>query len=358
MPAYNTSNLGEEPDKSLPATKRRKIKNNEIPFSHTVSNDGFVVTTSKNKSDSSKKTVYRPMKILQFNGQSNSKDKLKLNKSPILEENEKKILNDLENKEREKEDNITQENESENVISLSEEELHLIHPVLYNLAIHFKKYYNQIRSCLKSSDAEKKSLILTHHHYMKRFSCPPSKSETIVNWFYDRLNVNSGYLTCNKDFLEVEFYRQTLIQFSNPKYLKHAKYKRLFGNTPYTVHKNFEKDLFNLLQNKSNFQDGHFEMMYFAGKDYPGFMRLPLSEKRKMTIDDVKPLTNEMIEKKVDKLRYSLSLIYIFREAIKGFGSDDIERDVISAQNQFDNEIPIFDSNDLSDDDLTTSKLN
>lgn len=55
-------------------------------------------------------------------------------------------------------------------------------------------------------------------------------------------------------------------------------------------------------------------MMYFAGKDYPGFMRLPVSVKRKMTINDVKPLTMEMIDKKVNDVQYSLSMIYIFLE--------------------------------------------
>ena len=98
---------------------------------------------------------------------------------------------------------------------------------------------------------------------------------------------------------------------------------------------------------KSNFQDGRFDMMYFAGKDYPGFMRLPVSVKRKMTINDVKPLTMEMIDKKVNDVQYSLSMIYIFREAVKKYHSEN---------NNPDNNVNANDDN-YYEDDLGPSSL-
>ncbi|GMM47292.1 hypothetical protein DAPK24_038670 [Pichia kluyveri] len=36
-----------------------------------------------------------------------------------------------------------------------------------------------------------------------------------------------------------------------------------------------------------------------------------------MTIDDIKPLTQEMIDDKIDETQAFLSSIYIFREAVK-----------------------------------------
>ncbi|GMM44287.1 hypothetical protein DAPK24_008620 [Pichia kluyveri] len=294
-------------EKSLPLSKRNIITINDTKFHQVESNDGFVMVTPLSKN-------------VKQNSNENVEQNSNLPEPHMLSEIDEKIIKDFEKGITEK---GIEEHTFGNVSSLSEEELSLLHPALHDLACHFNKYHDELRSHINSIDAERKSLILTHYYFMKRFSKPISYSEVFVDWFYDILKYNPGYITCNKDFFKVEVYRHTLIKFSNPKYLKHARFKRLYGDTPYTIHRNFEQELFNLLQKKSNFQDGRFDMMYFAGKDYPGFMRLPVSVKRKMTINDVKPLTMEMIDKKVNDVQYSLSMIYIFREAVKKYHSEN-----------------------------------
>lgn len=221
-------------EKSLPLSKRNIITINDTKFHQVESNDGFVMVTPLSKN-------------VKQNSNENVEQNSNLPEPHMLSEIDEKIIKDFEKGITEK---GIEEHTFGNVSSLSEEELSLLHPALHDLACHFNKYHDELRSHINSIDAERKSLILTHYYFMKRFSKPISYSEVFVDWFYDILKYNPGYVTCNKDFLKVEVYRHTLIKFSNPKYLKHARFKRLYGDTPYTIHRNFEQELFNLLQKK------------------------------------------------------------------------------------------------------------
>ena len=321
----NSNSKVSKSDKPLPIAKRKKVKINNHTLDKAVGNDGFIVmtptpvptpTTKETKSSNVKN---RLMKIMQCDGQGNSNDNSISNTSPIITDRELQIILDVERNEMETRNIMNNENVDEDVNSLTEIELRLLNPNLHELAIHFKKYYDKIISHFNSPQDERKSLVLTFNHYMRRYSSTDSPNADLIDWFYNILEINSGYLTCNMDFLELGYFKEVFKTFSNPNYLKTARYNRLYGNEPYKIHKNFEQHLFNELQNRSNFQNSYFDMMYFSGKDYPGFMRLPISVKRNMTIDDVKPLTQEVIDEKIDETQSFLSLIYIFREAVKKF---------------------------------------
>ncbi|GMM47293.1 hypothetical protein DAPK24_038680 [Pichia kluyveri] len=85
------------------------------------------------------------------------------------------------------------------------------------------------------------SLVLTFHHYMTRYSSTDSPNAGLVDWFYNILKINSGYLTCNMDFLELGYFKEVFKTF-------------------FEIHKNFEQHLFNELQNRSNYQNSYFDM--------------------------------------------------------------------------------------------------
>lgn len=207
-------------EKSLPLSKRNIITINDTKFHQVESNDGFVMVTplSENvKQNFNKNVEQNSNKNREQNSNENVEQNSNLPEPHMLSEIDEKIIKDFEKGITEKE---IEEHTFGNVSSLSEEELSLLHPAVHNLACHFNEYYDELRSHINLIDAERKSLILTHYYYMKRFSKTVSYSEVFVDWFYDILKYNPGYITCNNDFLKLEVYKHTLIKFLQSKIFK------------------------------------------------------------------------------------------------------------------------------------------
>ena len=139
----------------------------------------------------------------------------------------------------------------------------------------------------------------------------------LVEYYFSGYNPNHSYEMDQTKFIS---YFKTIIR--GPNASEKRIIKEHFGH--YKTNRNYLQQTFTYFQNKYNYSSGKDALTFPNQLDFPSFGRLPMSEKRNMTLSNVPKLSLEQKKRKIDAMAAILKLSLIVHKCTQLYQTNSL----------------------------------